>query len=478
MQIYNKYKSLSMAVKASLWFTVCNLLQKGIQFITVPILTRMMPAEEYGEYSVFLSWYQIISIFATLNMWNYVMNNGMMKYENDRDSFVSCIQGLSTLITLMLFTIYLPFAGAWEKATSLNFGTMLIMFIELLLMPSFEYWCSRARYEFRYKSVVVFSMAIAVLVPLVSIPLVYISSDKGSAAIIGRTLTSAAVYLVPTIMIACKGKKFYNKDYWRFALGFNLPLVPHFLSIIILQQSDRIMISNMVGDDKAGIYSVAYSAAMVLQIVNSAILASFIPTTYNCMKKQDYKKINYLAKFLLLLTSFLNLALISVAPEAIKILGPEEYIEAEYIIPPVAISGIFMFMFNLFANIEYYFEETKYVAVASIGAAVSNLILNYIFIKIFGYIAAGYTTLVCYILYSLGHYIFMKIVCNKHLNGKKIYNAKFMVLLSVISIAASFIIMTFYNLPLIRYSILAICIIISILNRKKIICQLKMIKEK
>ena len=43
-----------------------------------------------------------------------------------------------------------------------------------------------------------------------------------------------------------------------------------------------------------------------------------------------------------------------------------------------------MYLFNIFANIEYYFSETCYVAMASIAAAVLNVILNMIFIKRLG----------------------------------------------------------------------------------------------
>ncbi|MGN1306021.1 MAG: lipopolysaccharide biosynthesis protein [Oscillospiraceae bacterium] len=477
-KIIEKYHSLSNPVKASLWFTMCSILQKGIQFLTVPVMTRIMTSEQYGEYSVFLSWYQIIMIFATLNMWNYVLSNGMIKYENDRDGYLSSLQGLSTLITVVLFAVYVVFSGIWEKTTSLSFPAMAIMFIELLLMPSFEYWCARKRFEYSYKGVVILSLAIAVLVPTVSIPLIILTEEKGMAAIIGRTITSAVVYAIPFVIIAVKGKKFYSKEYWSFALKFNLPLIPHFLSLIVLQQSDRIMISSICGDDKAGIYSVAYSAAVILQIVNTAVLSSFIPYTYNSIKEQKYSGICRNANFLLILIAFMNLLLICVAPEAIRILGPEEYYEAAYIIPPVAISGTFMFMFNLFANIEYYFEETKFVAAASIFSAAANVVLNAIFIPIFGYHAAGYTTLACYILFSLAHYIFMRIVLKKHLSGRKIYNGKLLVLIVSASVALSMLLQLAYPYPVVRYGILIIAIVICVIKRNTIINNLKMIKEK
>ena len=42
---------------------------------------------------------------------------------------------------------------------------------------------------------------------------------------------------------------------------------------------------------------------------------------------------------------------------------------------------------------------------ASLIAAAANIALNYVFIGMFGYVAAGYTTLFCYILYAIGHYV-------------------------------------------------------------------------
>ena len=58
--IKQKYQSLSQPVKASLWFTVCNAVQKGISLVSTPIFTRMLTPEQYGVYTVYQSWYAII----------------------------------------------------------------------------------------------------------------------------------------------------------------------------------------------------------------------------------------------------------------------------------------------------------------------------------------------------------------------------------------------------------------------------------
>lgn len=48
--LLNKYENLSAPVKASIWFTICNVVQKGIALISTPIFTRIMTTQQYGVY--------------------------------------------------------------------------------------------------------------------------------------------------------------------------------------------------------------------------------------------------------------------------------------------------------------------------------------------------------------------------------------------------------------------------------------------
>lgn len=88
------------------------------------------------------------------------------------------------------------------------------------------------------------------------------------------------IYIMILAKTLMKNKILYDKEIWLYALKFSLPLIPHFLSVVILAQSDRIMIGNMCGTGKTAIYSVAYSVASVMLIVNTAVMDSIIPWTY------------------------------------------------------------------------------------------------------------------------------------------------------------------------------------------------------
>ena len=69
------YKKLPIPVRAVLWLTVCTFLQKGISVITIPIFTRVLTTEEYGQFSVFISWENICQLFTSLSLHTGVFNS-------------------------------------------------------------------------------------------------------------------------------------------------------------------------------------------------------------------------------------------------------------------------------------------------------------------------------------------------------------------------------------------------------------------
>ena len=105
---------------------------------------------------------------------------------------------------------------------------------------------------------------------------------------------------------------------------------------------------------------------------------------------------------------------------------------------------------------------------ASIIGAGLNLLLNWIFIRIYGYYAAGYTTLFCYIIFALGHYYFMSRICREKMDGLKVYNTKLLLLMSVVFVFAGFAMMGTYNYPIVRYGIILIALIIAFAQHKRI----------
>lgn len=468
-----QYKNLSVQAKASIWYTMCNLLQKGISFIIIPIYVRVLTTAEYGKYTVFQSWRDILIIFATLNLYCGVFTKAMVDYDDDRDIYTSSMQGLSTIITLIILGIYLVATKFWNNIFDLDTITMLLMFGYFLAYPAFSFWTVRMKVENKYKSMVIITLLVSLAIPGLSLLLLFFTDMRENAVIRGYLIIQCLVGLLFYIYQFYKGKVFYHEKYWKHAVKFNIPLIPHYLSLIVLGQADRIMIKELCGEEKAGIYSLAYQLSAIMNILISAINSSFVPWIYGALKNRDYDNIRKISKQLCVLMGVMTLGITIVAPEIIMIIGTKEYMEAIWVIPSVALSVFFTFAYNLFCNIEFYYNETHYVMIASSVGAVLNVILNYIFIQMYGFIAAGYTTLFCYFVFMIMHYFFMKKICKKQNISSDIYDNKFIALMCILLFVAAMACMQLYNTLFVRYIIIAVLGLGVIVKRNDII---KMIK--
>ena len=446
----------------------------------MPFLVRLLTSEQYGIYSVFLSWLQIITLFATLNLHCGVYNNAMYKFPDNRSSYTSASQSLSAVCTFACFAIYLLFQNVWNSLFGIEPIYTVLIFIQLLFTESFMLWSGRQRYEYKYVNLLIYTALLAVLYmifPVVAAT-IFPQEKRLTAVIVSGVIVQAVIGLGFMIYNYIKGKTFYHREYWSYSLKFNIPLIPHYLSGIVLGQADRVMIKKYIGASEAGIYSFTYNISLVINIITTSINNAIVPYTYEKLKNRDYKNLKKISVFLMLMIGGMCLAFSAVAPELLKLFATEEYYDAVYLVSVISLSSYFTFLYSLFGNVEFFFEANKFITMASITGAIVNVILNYVLMPIFGYYAAGYTTLFCYILFSLGHYIFMRVVCKKKIDGDKVYNGTAIMLISIAFVLLAFGMMLIYDYPLIRYTLILIAIVICFIKRERIISYFKMIKEK
>ena len=432
-----------------------------------------MSTFEYGEYSAFNSWTGIIGIFVTLNLSWGVYTQGLIKFEDQRNIFSASLQGLTLILCVIWTFVYLLFAGFWNSLLKLATLQMLAMLATIWLSAVFGFWASEQRVMYRYRQLVIVTLAVSVLNPLVGILFVTHASDKVTVRILASLLVSFAGYTWMFFAQLKRGRTFFSKRFWSYAVRFNLPLIPHYLSQTVLNNSDRIMIRDLAGASEAGIYSIAYSISMLMLLFNSAIGQTIDPWVYQKIKDRKTEDIKSVAYPALIFVAAANLALIAFAPEAVRFFAPPEYYEAIWVIPPVAMSVIFIFSYDLFAKFEFYFEKTNYIMLASVIGAVLNVVLNYIFIRLYGYQAAAYTTLFCYMLYALAHFWFMRKVCNQFLDGIHPYSYKVLLLIYGSFLACGTILLFSYRVTALRYGLIVLAVICMIMFRKPIVAYMK-----
>lgn len=467
------YNNVSKPAKASFWFVISSMIQKGVSLITTPFFTRILTVKEYGTVCIYNSWLSIITIIATFELSTGVLNKAMIKYELDRDGYTSATLFLSTICSFFFFGVYILCPKFWNNVFDLNTSIMVMLFIEIIFSTAMSFWSTRNRFDFKYKSVIGITLLANIGGTLLSFLFVLnFNENRAEYRVLGILLVHIIVYGIVYILIIKKGKKIVDFSYWKYAIKYNIPLIPHFLSQQILNQSDRIMISRMINKGTAAIYSVAYQIAIVLNIVTNAVHASFSPWAFQKIRDKQYKQIGNAAFKIEICVCIVCFIFTLLAPEAIIILGGQTYYDAIWVVPPVTMSIVFNVLYTLIANIAFYYEKTKFIMFGTITSAIANIILNYIFIKAFGFVAAGYTTLVCYMLYSIVHYIFMLYICKKqHIQIP--FNGKLMIGVAFIATAFSVVSTFLYMNNKIRYFVIVVSFVLLYKYRRIILKVLK-----
>ncbi len=477
-KIRERMNKIPLAIKASTAYAVSSIILRCFSFITLPLFTRLLTKEQYGQGTIYSSWSGILSIFITLNLAYGSFSTAMVKYEKRRDEYISAVQGIFVLLAGIFFLIYIPFRSFWNQVFELPSLFVIIMVLEVLFSNALLLWSGKKRFEFKYKSVVVITLLGAVLSTVLAYIFVISTDERGYARILGCAIVNILIGFIIFVLNLAKGKKIYDKEFWKYAWSFNLPLLAYYLSQVIFNTSDRIMISHMSGTGNAAMYGVAYNLATVFAFILNAINNSYVPWFYGKIKEGKGEENKIVSIVIAIIMAVMILFIIWFAPEIIIILAGRQYAPAIYVVAPVAMSLLLLFYSQLFINVEFYYEEKKTLVWASIGAAVLNIVLNYLLIPCLGFVAAGYTTLISYIVFAISNYLAMKAIILKRGMPDNMYDYKSLILLFVLFMVCGFVGVALYGWIIPRILITVTVLIVMFGYRKKLIEILRLIKNR
>lgn len=471
----NKYKRMTAPVKAAFWFTICNFMQRGISMITTPIFTRMLPTEEYGLYSTYLSWENVLLMVVSLCLFKSVMNL-YIEYE-DQERVLSVICGLEIILGGIWLVIGCVFRAQFATLLGLSPVLVICLFVYFVFQSAFQCWALYKRYIYDYKILVIVTLVLTASSSLLGVAAILLSDATAEARAISATAVVTFVGIILYYSIFKRSKCFYDKKIWLFALGFCIPLMPHYLSEIVLQSSDKIMINYMCGARDVAIYSIAYSVGSLISLFTTAINSSFAPYQYQKIKSGEFSILAKRANQILLFVGIMLVAIMLFSREIVLIFGGYKYLDSVQVIIPICIGAFFNYMFQLFARVQEYYERKLTVVIPSILCAALNLVLNYIFIRLFGYQAAAYTTFACYFIFCIIHYFFYRKVCQKILEGRQLYNIKGLIFISVGVILSGCVIALVNQISWLKYIMLGIIMCITFFKRTELLKYFKGIKK-
>lgn len=391
---------------------VSTAFSSGIAFITMPLFTRMLGAEQYGMFSVYNSWLLIFTCVMGMNI-GAGIGTGYYKFSDNYFRFRSSTLVEGTVISLVMSAIMLVLYPVLHKVFPYPFFVFLLLITQAFSQFVLNIGSLTWTYEKKASVNLIVSLCSVLLTTGASIVLLYKWNNDNPlyyARVIGVAVPTILIGIVVWIMIFAKKPTGYVAEYWRFSFFFGLPMVFHQLSHQVLGQSDRIMMQMMgINGQEIGVYSFYYSLTAVLTTILLSLNASWCPFLYDGLKARDYDKLNYKVRNYVRVFTVIVIVFLMLCKEAAMLFADEEYWSGMPLVPILVLSVYCTYIYQFAVNYELFLAKPKFVAIGTTIAGVWNIILNIIFIPLGGMYGAALATLISYVVLAVLHYMLVRL---------------------------------------------------------------------
>lgn len=431
---------------------VGTFLIKAVNLISIPVFSRLMSTDEYGDISIFMTYVSIFTVLLGLDFQSAV-SRGCLDFKNKKDQFLSVGIAFTSYYSFLVFCIVNLFHSFFCQLLSIDWLQLNILLLYSYASFLISYVSAEYIFYFNYKMNTLLGMMVALCNFGISVLLIEtIYSDN---RFLGRVLGAS----VPTILIAVslflyliyRGRTLFNKQYTLYFMKMGIPVIPHSLSHLVLSNSDKVMIDNMIGSKENGIYSLVYNVGWMLSVLTEALNNVWIPWMFRKMENGNVKLLKnafnlYMAGF-----AIVTIVLESISPEIVMLISPSDYWDGIGIVIWIVFSSYLIFMYILYVNLEFYEKRTILIPIGTIMAAAINIILNVCFLKRFGYQFAAISTVLSYVALVVFHMCMVIFVLKKN-----VISSSFFVLFIGIVFTISSIQQMFLDKLLIRLLVMVV----------------------
>lgn len=409
-------------------YSISNVLSKAAGFFLIPLYTNsvyLSPAD-FGLFGIIDISLTIAAEILTLGQANSIlMFSNSAEYKDKRAISFSTITAFISLLALVIFAILLLFSPIITSAFSqpalyaklLRWSGLIILFriINNVLLSKLRAEEESTLYTITNSVKIVLALFLTIYF-LVELKLgvqgilysYFISELVGFLVILPRMLR----FLFKPSLDKTQKVGFDKNLLWT-ALKFGFPLALATIGSMALNLSDRYVLKFFTDFKTVAIYDLGYRIAGIL---NMFIILPFsltlLPVAFKVLgSKGDKRYYTKLMTYLTFVLVWLGLAQSLLSEEFIKFFTSNPLFELSYPIVPIVTFAYIFSGTRLVASLGLYFsKKTSFVALAVILSSVINVVLNFIFIPIFGMVAAAYSTLLAFAFY---HY-FVQVIANKH----------------------------------------------------------------
>jgi O-antigen/teichoic acid export membrane protein len=398
-------------VKHSSIYSIGNVLSKIIAFVLIPIYTRYLTPSDYGRLEILSVTENILIMLCSLGV-----GSGFIKaflYDshdiNQQKKAATTAYGFIAAVSFLICGSLAIFSG---PMSSLLLGDEAFAF--WLVMTSITGFFGANNiipfrvYRTELKSVK-YTLINLVQFLIVSISNIYFIVFLGLGVVgilYGSLIGGALVFLINFVSI----RRYFVLEFCtvmlKKMLRFGLPLIPAMLALWVITSTDRYFLMHFSNSNELGLYSMGFRFAVILDIVFRGPFDTNWPSIYFPLAKQPnaQQEFSKIFTYYLLVGSFLCLGLSLFAKPVIHLMTTSAFYSAYEVITILALAILFQGVSSILGVGIGISGKTEYGTLTVGGAAILNIVLNFLLIPTLGMKGAALATMISFAFMAFAVY--------------------------------------------------------------------------
>ncbi len=414
--------NLKTLAKETAIYGMSSIIGRFLNYLLVPLYTAKLSAES-GGYGIVTNIYAITALLLVLL--TYGMETGFFRFANKSEEDAQTVYsttllsvGSTSILFIALCLLFLnPIAGFLEYGSHPEFVAMMAIVVGMDAFQCIPF--AYLRYKKRpikfaaLKLLFIFTNILMNIFFFVWAPALYKSNPElvswfydpsygaGYAFLANLICTSFIMLLFIPDLISVKYK--FDADLLKRMLKYSFPILILGIAGILNQTADKILYPFLV-DNKAeadvqlGIYGAASKIAMIMAMFTQAFRFAYEPFVFGKSRDKDSKEMYATAMKFFIIFTLLAFLTVMFYMDILKHIIRSDYWPGLRVVPIVMAAEMFM---GIYFNLSFWYkliDETRWGAYFSIIGCSVVVILNVVFVPIYGYIAcawagfAGYAT--------------------------------------------------------------------------------------
>lgn len=405
-----------------MWYGVSSIAARFISYLLTPYLTRtsVLQVSDYGKMSLVYAAIPLINVLFTYGFETaYFRFSQRKEYENTLYSTASISLFLSTILLSVFLWIFrntlAGFAGIGDQTLLLKLTIIIIAIDTLTAIPFAKLRHDGKPIKYAFIRICSILLNIAATVFFLSYcPKILTSNPNSWINIFFRTDISPVTYVIIAnvlssaltllLLLGQIGaiKLHFDMKLWKEMMKYSLPLIIVGMGGMINETFDRLMLNWWVPgtiifkQEQVGIYSACYKLSLLISLFIQAFRMGAEPFFFKQAEGINPQRTYARVMKFFVITVTLMFLIVSLYLPVIKYFVGKTYWAGLGVVPILLLANIFL---GIYYNLSIWYKlsnKTKAGAYITLTGAAITIIINWLFIPAYGYMACAWATFFCY----------------------------------------------------------------------------------